>query len=110
MASDTGRQDYVTDTEIARRLRHAAPQTAAAIRALSQNPRFPRPDPLFNNKRYWPAIVQFLMNRAGALTAEEAPKHEPTERPPEDRFRAGARLETAPRRLVSNMDRASRLR
>lgn len=58
---------YVSDREIARRLGIGERRWRANARVLEQRG-LPRPDPLFADKRYWPAVRAFLDRRSG-LTA-----------------------------------------
>ncbi|MBO0904214.1 winged helix-turn-helix domain-containing protein [Jiella sonneratiae] len=55
---------FVTDAQAARRVGVpvAVYRQAAAI---LERQGFPRPDPMFHDRRYWPAIRAFLDRRAG---------------------------------------------
>lgn len=65
-------EDYVSDREIARRWRVSI---KTARRAISQLPGFPPRDALFGGKRYWPAIGDFMKDRAkGNVQRQEQPK------------------------------------
>jgi hypothetical protein len=44
-----------------------------AVLALDKNPRFPKKDPLFSNKRYWPAVRAFMAARHGISMAAPQP-------------------------------------
>ena len=62
--------EFVSDREIARRW-HVGLRTAQiAICAFEKNPSFPRRDPLFGGRRYWPAVVAFMRQRAGLIQAK----------------------------------------
>ncbi len=53
---------FVSDVELYRRL-GVGPRTGRiAVRSLQHNG-FPPKDPLFGNKRYWPAVRAFLDDR-----------------------------------------------
>lgn len=55
---------YMTEGEIAAALRMSAPTwRKTALRLESEG--FPRRDPLFANRRYWPACKAFLDERHG---------------------------------------------
>jgi hypothetical protein len=76
---------FVSDVELYRRL-GVGPRTGRiAVRSLQHNG-FPPKDPLFGNKRYWPAVLAFLDDRyqyaapSGGLTWTEnfdVPRHRP---------------------------------
>jgi hypothetical protein len=54
---------FVSDAELYRRL-GVGPRTGRqAVMALERVGQFPRKDPLFGNKRYWPAVVAKLNER-----------------------------------------------
>jgi hypothetical protein len=55
---------FLTESEIAKRIGLNADQFKNALPAL-QRIGFPQPDPLFADRRYWPAIQAFLDRRAG---------------------------------------------
>lgn len=59
------RDDFVTDAEIARRWGVGEKTARIAIRALEAYSHFPKRDPLFANKRFWPAVRAFMLARAG---------------------------------------------
>ncbi len=55
----------------------------SAILVLSKNSRFPKPDALFDGRRYWPAVCAFMRWRAGmASTIEVADGEEHFDRDP----------------------------
>ncbi|WP_412063768.1 winged helix-turn-helix domain-containing protein [Rhizobium sp. SYY.PMSO] len=62
----TARKDclFLTDAEIAPRVGMSAADFEDSIPTLERSS-FPLKDPLFNNRRYGPAIVAFLDRRAG---------------------------------------------
>jgi hypothetical protein len=62
------RDDFVTDAEIARRWKVSEKTARGAIRQL-ERVGFPKKDPLFANKRYWPAVKAFIDRRYGLGTA-----------------------------------------
>lgn len=57
--------DYVTDTQIAKQWGVCTKTASRAIKALERAGGFPRKDPLFGGKRYWPAVDSFMKRRAG---------------------------------------------
>ena len=59
---------YVTDTEMLRRIGISEKIGRTAIRELEKRQVFPVKDPLFGNKRYWPAVRAFLDARNGVTT------------------------------------------
>jgi hypothetical protein len=65
---------YVSDAEIARRLGLPINRGRVMLRALAAHPAFPKPDKLLGDKRYWPAVKQFLDKRNG-VTVETSPNH-----------------------------------
>jgi hypothetical protein len=54
---------FVSDTEIYRRLGVGALTGRIAIQELERLGRFPKKDPLFGNKRYWPAVAKAIDDR-----------------------------------------------
>lgn len=56
---------YLTDAEIAQRLGLPQKQAKIALAALENMRGFPHRDPLFGQRRYWPAIKKFLDHRHG---------------------------------------------
>lgn len=56
---------FVTDAEIARRWRVSDKTARVAIREFERRPGFPKKDPLFGGKRFWPAVEAFMLRRAG---------------------------------------------
>jgi len=67
---DMARRDvlFVSDTEMFRRIGISEKIGRVAVRELEKRQVFPAKDPLFGNKRYWPAVRAFLDARGG-LTA-----------------------------------------
>lgn len=61
----TKASDFVTDLEIAKRWGICDKTARRAILALERAGGFPGKDPLFGNKRYWPAVDAFMKRRAG---------------------------------------------
>jgi hypothetical protein len=59
---------YVTDAEMLRRIGISEKIGRIAIRELEKRQVFPARDPLFGNKRYWPAVRAFLDARNGVTT------------------------------------------
>jgi len=53
---------YVTDAELMRKLGVDPKVLRPTIKGLDANPRsgFPRKDPLFGNRRYWPAVKEWF--------------------------------------------------
>lgn len=66
--------EWVTDKDIARRWGVGIKTARVAIRGMERNPAFPKRDPLFGGRRYWPAVVTFMRNRAG-LTIPTVPNN-----------------------------------
>jgi hypothetical protein len=54
---------FVTDAELIRRLGVGERAGRIALLGLDKAGGFPKKDPLFGNKRYWPAVRKFLDNR-----------------------------------------------
>jgi hypothetical protein len=59
---------FVTDAEMLRRIGISEKIGRIAIRELEKRLAFPAKDPLFGNKRYWPAVRAFLDARSGVTT------------------------------------------
>lgn len=59
---------FVTDAQVAERMGLSADQLKAALPALDKIG-FPMPDPLFENRRYWPACQAFLDRRYGLTSS-----------------------------------------
>lgn len=57
--------DFLTDLQIAERWGVCDKTARRAIKALEKAGGFPKRDPLFGGKRYWPAIDAFMKRRAG---------------------------------------------
>ena len=55
---------FLTESQIAARMGLNTEQLKAAMPVLSKSG-FPEPDPLFENRRYWPACQAFLDRRYG---------------------------------------------
>ncbi|EHK77737.1 hypothetical protein SM0020_12455 [Sinorhizobium meliloti CCNWSX0020] len=55
---------FLTDAQLAERMGIATELLKSALPAL-QKSGFPAPDPLFQNRRYWPACQAFLDRRYG---------------------------------------------
>jgi hypothetical protein len=56
---------FIFDTEMYRRMGVSEKVGRVAVRELEKRQVFPARDPLFGNKRYWPAVRAFLNARAG---------------------------------------------
>lgn len=58
--------DFVTDAELIRRLGLPEKVGRTALRELDKQSKarrqFPQPDPLFGNRRFWPAVKQWLLD------------------------------------------------
>ena len=86
---DTGL--FVSDRELFRRLGVGPTTGRVAVRTL-ESQGFPRKQPLFGNKRYWPAVRHFLDGLYGLVkrgTAHDAPETIP----PRLRLRGGVRAD-----------------
>jgi hypothetical protein len=66
--------DFVSDTEIARRWRVSVRTASRALKMLDRLPGFPKRDPMFANKRYWPAVKFFLLKRYDKTLASDITK------------------------------------
>lgn len=87
---------YLTDSQIAEAVGVDTETMRRAMVHFDRDPRFPRPDPLFGNRRFWPKLRAFLHERNGLTLVEvgnqpiAAPQGE--EKPfygtPEDRRRS----------------------
>jgi hypothetical protein len=89
---------YVTDAEIARRWGVGPKAARIAIETFERNPRFPKRDPLFSGKRYWPKVKAFTDWRAGlTMDAPETEDGEERYETPEtkDQRRTRSTLATA---------------
>jgi hypothetical protein len=62
---------FLTDVEIAERVGLAPLDWKATVSALEKSG-LPRPDPMFGERRYWPAVRAFLDRRAGLMTSTSA--------------------------------------
>lgn len=56
---------FVTDAELIRRLGVGEKTARVAISELERRSGFPKKDKLFGDKRYWPAVVEYLNRRYG---------------------------------------------
>ena len=60
---------YLTDAQIGRRLGLSAAATARVLAELDRQRwdrrKFPQPDPLFEGKRFWPAVEQWFLDYNG---------------------------------------------
>ena len=85
---------FVSDLELYRRL-GVGPRTGRdAVRALESRG-FPRKDPLFGNKRYWPAVRHFLDSLHGLAERrryDHSITHDGSEAVPQRRRRPRPRL------------------
>lgn len=59
---------FVTEAECADRIGLSTEQFKIALPAATKSG-FPMKDPLFNNRRYWPAIQAFLDKRNGLASS-----------------------------------------
>lgn len=66
---------FLTEAQIAERIGLATDVFSSALPALAKSG-FPAPDPLFQNRRYWPACQAFLDRRYG-LASSSAPQANP---------------------------------
>jgi hypothetical protein len=66
---------FVSDKELYRRLGVGPKTGMIAVRALEPHG-FPRKQPLFGKKRYWPA-VRFFLDRYYGLIERESHQHRP---------------------------------
>ena len=78
-APDTRETLYITDAELIRRMGVPEKVAREAIRMMDLDPRksgFPQKDKLWGNRRYWPAVKDYLdhKNRVNiALPRREVP-------------------------------------
>jgi hypothetical protein len=77
MNRDTTNDLFVTDAEVIRRLGVSEKVGRVAIRELERRPGFPRKDPLFGGRRFWPAVTAFLAKRYGLATIAPSPPDGP---------------------------------
>jgi hypothetical protein len=85
---------FLTEGEIAMRVGVSSPDWQAAAYVLEKSG-LPRPDPLFGQRRYWPAVRAFLDRRAGmaqslAPLTRDGEEHWGDDRGPKSRARAQA--------------------
>lgn len=66
---------FLTDAQLAERMGISTALLDTALPALDKAG-FPAPDPLFQNRRYWPACQAFLDRRYG-LASSSAPQANP---------------------------------
>ncbi len=64
---------FVSDTEMFRRIGISEKIGRIAVRELEKRLVFPPKDPLFGNKRYWPAVKGFLDARSGSQRYHQRP-------------------------------------
>lgn len=67
---------FLTDAEIAARLPMTTPAWEAAATVLERDG-LPRRDPLFGDRRCWPAVRDFLLARAGSPIRMSRPASPP---------------------------------
>jgi hypothetical protein len=60
----TAERLFLSDAEIATRLGLKKEEVAERLTVLERQG-FPRRDPMFHDRRYWPAVREFLDRRAG---------------------------------------------
>jgi hypothetical protein len=69
IGADSGECCFVTDAEIIRRLKLPEKVGRRVLRELDRHlpnrPRFPQKDPLFGDRRFWPAIAKYFKMRYG---------------------------------------------
>lgn len=70
---------YLTDEQIARRLGLGCAEWKATAGKLERQG-LPRPNPLFGDRRYWPAVVAFLDRLEGLDARSPEPSAESLER------------------------------
>jgi len=87
---------YVSDDEIRQRLGVGEDTLRVAIKQLERNG-FPKKDPLFGKKRYWPAVQAFLDRRSGLSMKSPSvvDGQENVNGSSKDRQRTGARVASA---------------
>jgi hypothetical protein len=61
--------NFLTDAQIAGRWGVCDKTARRAMKALERAGGFPKKDPLFGGKRYWPAVDDFMRRRAGLSIA-----------------------------------------
>jgi hypothetical protein len=87
---------YVSDEELRQRLGVGEDALRVAVKQLERNG-FPKKDPLFSKKRYWPAVKAFLDRRNGlsvkAPSAIDGQEHDDEETA--GRRRPGSRVAAA---------------
>jgi len=66
---------FVSDTEMFRRIGISEKIGRIAVRELEKRLVFPPKDPLFGNKRYWPAVKGFLDARCGVTAVPPTAIH-----------------------------------
>jgi hypothetical protein len=70
---------FVSDAEMLRRIGISDKIGRIAIRELEKRQVFPPKDPLFGNKRYWPAVRAFLDARSGVTTTPPTAIYKPND-------------------------------
>jgi hypothetical protein len=82
--------DFLTDVEIAKRWGVSDKTARRAMKALERAGGFPKKDPLFGGKRYWPAVDAFMKGRNGltVLPVETDGQENWNEQAPASRRRA----------------------
>jgi hypothetical protein len=58
---------YLTDAELIRRLGVPSRSARALFTELENKHRFPRKDPVWGGRRYWPAVKQWFDLRNGVI-------------------------------------------
>lgn len=67
--------EWVTDVQMFRRWGVPVDAGRRAVQELERDKRFPQRQPLFNDRRYFPAVQAYCMMRFGGLPiAADAPK------------------------------------
>lgn len=61
---------FLTEAQIAERMGLTTDQLKGALPTLAKSG-FPAPDPLFENRRYWPACQAFLDRRYGLAASSQ---------------------------------------
>ena len=59
---------FLTDSQVAERIGVSTDDFKDMTQTLERSG-FPLPDPLFKNKRYWPAVQAFLDKRSGLASS-----------------------------------------
>ena len=77
----SGDASFVTEGQLAKRLGLTVEMLKTALPAATQAG-FPAPDPLFANRRYWPACCAWLDRRYGLSSDEPQGPYSPDEPEP----------------------------